>query len=484
MIIKSVLTPFLFGLVGIFAFAPFSIEFLIFVSYIYLINELISHKKASFLRILLWGIGHWGFGMSWIIVSVYYYGETTIALSAFIYILLIMILALVFTSPLILINKLLLNVEINNTFIKIFIISTLLLISETSRYFLLNGVPWLIPGNIFIDTITQNIYPIFGVSSASFLLYLLCVSILMFKNKKAFYAVLVLSLICVLPQYKSEEKEANYLVTIIQPSSDPFLKYTAGYYETIENNLLELINESSTESQLIVLPEAELPYSIQQTRFTNFLLKSNISEKILLGAWSVENNKLFNVIYSPNNRTLYKKQHLVPFGEYIPFISSLRGLIDFFDLPMSNVIHGQDNQKNIKINNNITVATPICFDIAFPRTVRKMNQSSDLIINISNDTWFGSSIGPHHHLEIARIRSIENDKWTIRATNDGYSAFISNKGTIVDFLDKGDVGILEGYVNLRESRSFYNEYGYIFSYVIIFISLLMFLIVCFRSKKV
>ena len=306
----------------------------------------------------------------------------------------------------------------------------------------------------------------------------------MFKNKKAFYFVLVLGLICVLPQYKSEEKEANYLATIIQPSSDPFLKYTAGYYETIENNLLELINESSTESQLIVLPEAELPYSIQQTRFTNFLLKSNISEKILLGAWSVENNKLFNVIYSPNNSTLYKKQHLVPFGEYIPFISSLRGIIDFFDLPMSNVIHGQDNQKNIKINNNITVATPICFDIAFPRTVRKMNQSSDLIINVSNDTWFGSSIGPHHHLEIARIRSIENDKWTIRATNDGYSAFISNKGTIVDFLDKGDVGILEGYVNLRDSRSFYNKYGYIFSYVIIFISLLMLLIVCLRSRKV
>ena len=151
---------------------------------------------------------------------------------------------------------------------------------------------------------------------------------------------------------------------------------------------------------------------------------------------------------------------------------------------MSNVTHGQENQTNIKINDNLVVATPICFDIAFPRTVRKMNKDSLLIINISNDTWFGSSIGPHHHLEIARIRSIENDKWTIRATNDGYSAFISNKGTIVDFLDKGDVGILEGYVNLRDSRSFYNKYGYIFSYVIIFISLLMLLIVCLRSRKV
>ena len=143
--------------------------------------------------------------------------------------------------------------------------------------------------------------------------------ILMFKNKKAFYPVLVLSLICVLPQYKSEEIEGNYLVTIIQPSSDPFLKYTEGYYETIENNLLELINESSIESQLIVLPEAELPYSIQQSRFNNFLQKSNVSEKILLGAWSVENNKLFNVIYNPKNNALYKKIHLVPFGEYIPF---------------------------------------------------------------------------------------------------------------------------------------------------------------------
>jgi len=104
------------------------------------------------------------------------------------------------------------------------------------------------------------------------------------------------------------------------------------------------------------------------------------------------------------------------------------------------------------------------------------------MINISNDTWFGDSIGPHHHLEIARIRSIENDKWTIRATNDGYSAFISNKGTIVSYLNKGEVGILEDHIDLRESRSFYNLYGFIFPYVIIFISLKMFMIVWLRSK--
>ena len=107
------LAPFIFGLVGILSFAPFSIKFLIFISYSYLIYILISDQKNDLFKIFIWGIGHWGFGMSWIIVSVYYYGETTIALSALIYILLIMILALVFTYPLILINKLLLKLKKN-----------------------------------------------------------------------------------------------------------------------------------------------------------------------------------------------------------------------------------------------------------------------------------------------------------------------------------------------------------------------------------
>ena len=161
--------------------------------------------------------------------------------------------------------------------------------------------------------------------------------------------------------------------------------------------------------------------------------------------------------------------HLVPFGEYIPFISSLRGVIDFFDLPMSNVSHGPTNQKNIRILENINIAAPICFDIAFGNSIRKMNKSSLLMINISNDTWFGNSIGPYHHLSITRIRSIENNKWTIRSTNDGISAIIDNNGTIVSKLDKGISGILEGEVKLIDKSSFYNIYGYLLSYIISFI---------------
>ena len=98
------------------------------------------------------------------------------------------------------------------------------------------------------------------------------------------------------------------------------------------------------------------------------------------------------------------------------------------------------------------------------------------MINISNDTWFGSSIGPYQHLEIARIRSIENNRWTIRATNDGYSAIISNKGTIVSYIEKGVSSILEGEVKLINLVSFYNKAGYLFAYIFTFFIIALYLI--------
>ncbi len=480
--IKSLLVPFIFGLVGIFSFSPFSIKLLIFFSYSYLIYIILYEEKSVFLKIFSWGAGHWGFGMSWIIVSVYYYGETTIALSLLIYALLVIILSFVFTSPLFLIRTILNKIVINKDLYVILLISSFLIVSEFSRYYLLNGVPWLIPGNIYLDTITQNIYPLFGVSAASFLIYILCSYFVIsyYKNKKFFIPILLIVFFAIPQHKKAIEFEDGINVSIIQPSSDPFLKYEGNYHKTIETNLINLIASASDASKIVVLPEAELPYSIKSKDFDNFINKIPDKDKIIMGVWDIEDNLIYNSIYSLKfNDSSYKKIHLVPFGEYIPFISSLRGLVGFFDLPMSNVAKGPLNQQNIKTINNINIASPICFDIAFSNTVRKMNKSSLLMINISNDTWFGNSIGPYHHLSIARIRAIENNKWTIRATNDGISAIIDNNGTIVNKLEKGISGILEGKIKLIDKNSFYNNYGYLFSYImsfiIIFISFISYL---------
>jgi len=471
--ILNFIIPALFGLIGIFAFAPFSIKFLIFISYGYLIHLLISNNNGVFWKVFCWGLGHWGLRMSWIIVSVYYYGETTIAMSSIIYILLVVILTLIFTSPLLILKSALSFTKINNNFFSVLFISSIFTISEFSRYFFLNGVPWLIPGNIFLDTISQNIYPIFGVTAASFFIYFICALFIVYSNNKIFYVSAAILVISLLPFSPADETKDGIKVSIVQPASDPFLKYEDNYYLKIEDNLNKLIDTVSKDSELVVLPEAELPYSQNSIRFINFLKNTEISEKIILGVWKYEDAKLYNAIYSPRYNEAYKKIHLVPFGEYIPFIEGLRGIINFFDLPMSNVSHGSQLQENIRILDNIPISSPICFDIAFPNTVRKMNKSSLLMINVSNDTWFGNSIGPYHHLSIARVRSIENNRYTIRATNDGISAIISNKGTIVTLLDKGKSGILEGNVKLIKNSTFYSRNGHLFFIILSFIIVLI-----------
>ena len=471
--ILNFIIPALFGLIGIFAFAPFSIKFLIFISYGYLIRLLISNNNGVFWKVFCWGLGHWGLGMSWIIVSVYYYGETTIAMSSIIYILLVVILTLIFTSPLLILKSALSFTKINNNFFSVLFISSIFTISEFSRYFFLNGVPWLIPGNIFLDTISQNIYPIFGVTAASFFIYFICALFIVYSNNKISYVSAAILIISLLPFSPADEIKDGIKVSIVQPASDPFLKYEDNYYLKIEDNLNKLIDTVSKDSELVVLPEAELPYSQNSIRFINFLKNTEISEKIILGVWKYEDAKLYNAIFSPRYNEAYKKIHLVPFGEYIPFIEGLRGIINFFDLPMSNVSHGSQLQENIRILDNIPISSPICFDIAFPNTVRKMNKSSLLMINVSNDTWFGNSIGPYHHLSIARVRSIENNRYTIRATNDGISAIISNKGTIVTLLDKGKSGILEGNVKLIKNSTFYSRNGHLFFIILSFIIVLI-----------
>ena len=471
--ILNFIIPALFGLIGIFAFAPFSIKFLIFISYGYLIHLLISNNNGVFWKVFCWGLGHWGLGMSWIIVSVYYYGETTIAMSSIIYILLVVILTLIFTSPLLILKSALSFTKINNNFFSVLFISSIFAISEFSRYFFLNGVPWLIPGNIFLDTISQNIYPIFGVTAASFFIYFICALFIVYSNNKISYVSAAILIISLLPFSPADEIKDGIKVSIVQPASDPFLKYEDNYYLKIEDNLNKLIDTVSKDSELVVLPEAELPYSQNSIRFIDFLKNTEISEKIILGVWKYDDAKLYNAIYSPRYNEAYKKIHLVPFGEYIPFIEGLRGIINFFDLPMSNVSHGSQLQENIRILDNIPISSPICFDIAFPNTVRKMNKSSLLMINVSNDTWFGNSIGPYHHLSIARVRSIENNRYTIRATNDGISAIISNKGTIVTLLDKGKSDILEGNVKLIKNSTFYSRNGHLFFIILSFIIVLI-----------
>ena len=129
----------------------------------------------------------------------------------------------------------------------------------------------------------------------------------------------------------------------------------------------------------------------------------------------------------------------MPFGEYVPLEGVLRGLIDLFDLPMSRAGAGPWQQPPLD-GGGFPVAVAICYEIAYPRLVA--DSDGAVIVTLSNDTWFGNSIGPHQHLEMARMRALENGRWVLRATNNGITAVIDARGEIVARLPQFRAGVL------------------------------------------
>jgi apolipoprotein N-acyltransferase len=125
----------------------------------------------------------------------------------------------------------------------------------------------------------------------------------------------------------------------------------------------------------------------------------------------------------------YDKIHLVPFGEYIPLRDYLDKFLDILGINLINTLPGE-SYSLIKTD-NIAVSASICYEIAFNDLVRRTAKKGNLLVTISNDTWFGASIGPEQHLEIAQSRALEHQKSLIRATNSGISAIIDKKGNIV-----------------------------------------------------
>ena len=176
----------------------------------------------------------------------------------------------------------------------------------------------------------------------------------------------------------------------------------------------------------------------------------------------------------------YKKVNLVPFGEFLPFESILRGLIDFFDLPMSFLKPGNITDETIPFRNH-SILPLICFDTAYINNYIQKVKKSTIVVNVSNDSWFGESSGPHQHFQIVRSRAKEINRWILRSTASGISGFIDNKGTIVDKMEINEQGIISFNVPQTTNNSLFVNFGYdLMRYLIICCS--FFIIILFLRK--
>ncbi len=141
----------------------------------------------------------------------------------------------------------------------------------------------------------------------------------------------------------------------------------------------------------------------------------------------------------------YLKQKLVPFGEYVPLQDLLRGLIAFFDLPMSDFARGEADQPLLEAK-GLRIAPYICYEVVYPEFAAALAARSDLLLTVSNDAWFGRSIGPLQHLQMARMRALEAGRWMIRATNNGVTVLIDPQGRVSERVPAFEQTVLYGEV--------------------------------------
>jgi apolipoprotein N-acyltransferase len=155
---------------------------------------------------------------------------------------------------------------------------------------------------------------------------------------------------------------------------------------------------------------------------------------------------------------VYNKRHLVPFGEYVPLASLLRGLIKFFDLPMSGFSAGAKHQPHLEVAGQ-PLAPSICYEDAFGSEVIDFLPQATLLINGSNNAWYGNSLAPHQHLQISRMRALETARELIRATTTGISALVDQHGRIIVRSPEFKTFVLEGEVQPRKGATPYVRTG-------------------------
>jgi len=197
------------------------------------------------------------------------------------------------------------------------------------------------------------------------------------------------------------------------------------------------LTHENLDSELIVWPEAALPALVSDER--EYLLRlareaQAVKASILLGVLRLDRNvwQVRNSLLSLGaDINFYDKRHLVPFGEYFPVPDFVRNWLRLLSLPYSDIAPGADGQEVLRAG-RLRVAPTICFEDAFGGEQLEFLPEANVLVNVSNDAWFGDSVAPHQHLQIARMRAIESRRFMIRSTNTGISAVIGPHGEIRD----------------------------------------------------
>lgn len=424
----------------------------------------------SFKRAWLYGVGFNGVGVSWVYVSIHYFGHTPMWLALIATALFVAFLALLlFALPFWLYSKLKLDRYPLLNF------PALWVLIEWSKIWLLSGFPWLWAGYGFIDTPLAGLAPVTGVLGISFVAALTGVGLrrLLQRDNPQRWPALVFPLLLwgvgyglSLQEWTQPQLNKTLKVALLQGNIEQDQKWDPQYRDAILRTYKDM-TEKSWNADLILWPEAAYPVFYHEALpfITNLGVRAREKNVAIVSGvpfWERVNEQstFYNSIFVIGaGDGLYHKQKLVPFGEYVPLEQFIRGLIPFFNLPMSSFTRGAPDQAPLDAK-GLLFSAYICYEIVYPELVRLNAQGRDFLVTISNDAWFGRSWGPLQHFEMARMRALETGKYLLRGTNTGITAVIDHKGRVTGQIPSFQPGILNGVMYGTDGMTPYVRIGY------------------------
>ncbi len=476
-----------------FTLSPFGIWPLGLLSVFILLFSLQDSSPAQAARRgWCYGFGFFGIGASWVYVSINVYGNASGGFAAFLTLLFVGGLAILFALQCWVYQRFFSQARPALGF------AALWVLFEWLRSWLFTGFPWLYLGYAHVTSWLHPLAPVLGVMGISFAVVLLAG--LLYEVMRiwrlqrassplqyALYGVLmVLFTVTVLLLDRFTWVEAipdrQADVALVQANIDQNLKFDPAYLNA-GLNLYDSLTEPLWENDIVIWPETAIPmlyqragnvlaYFDQQARANNSSLVSGILFR--------EDNRTYNSISALGNGSgVYHKQKLVPFGEYVPLATLMEPVLSIFSLPMSSLNSGPADQELLSAS-GFTLAAYICYEVVYPDFVRRQAHEADFLVTISNDTWFGASIGPLQHLQMAAMRALENGRYMVRATSNGVTAFIDEKGHIIAQAPQFEIATLHESVPVFRGRTPFSRWG---SWPIILMSAAVLLLIVLTKRS-